>query len=198
MRCIARVSVQASVRLPALFAMVALLAACSLTAPPRPAPPQPRTPPPSQPQLPGEPDTPPAIPAPLPREQPPSQPARPVPTAPVVRQYQLGPASRALVEQARALAASGDFPVAVATIERALRIEPANPLLWIELGQVHQAAGNYAQAESTARKALSLASADLAVQSAAWQLAARSLRARGKVQEAQRADAQAYALLPDR
>ncbi len=178
-------------------AALLILTACSLTAPPRPAP-QPRTPPSPQSQPPVEPQTPPAVPDSVPQEQLPPSPARPVPTAPVVRQYQLAPASRALVEQARKLTGSGDFPVAIATIERALRIEPANPLLWIELGQVQQAAGNYAQAESTARKALSLASADLAVQSAAWQLVARSLRARGKVQDAQRADAQAYALMPDR
>lgn len=87
--------------------------------------------------------------------------------------------------------------MAVSTVERALRIEPANPLLWIELGKVHQAAKNYAQAESTARKALSLASADLRAQAAAWQLIAQSFRARGREQDAQDADERAYALMPD-
>jgi Flp pilus assembly protein TadD len=40
------------------------------------------------------------------------------------------------VTQAQSQAASGNFPVAAASIERALRIEPSNPLLWIELGTI--------------------------------------------------------------
>jgi len=136
------------------------------------------------------------VPQPPPVEQVPPPPPR-KPPAPTVKEYQLGAASRALVAQAQTQTASREYPGAVATLERALRIEPANPLLWIELGKVHQASGRYAQAESTARKALSLASADLRVQAAAWQLVAQSLRARGKAQEAQQADARAYALLPD-
>jgi predicted Zn-dependent protease len=86
--------------------------------------------------------------------------------------------------------------VAAGTIERALRIEADNPLLWIELGKVRYASGNYSQAEHTARKALSLSTGDLKTQSAAWQLIAKSLRARGRADEALQADARAYALVP--
>ena len=92
---------------------------------------------------------------------------------------------------------SRDFPVAAASVERALRIEPDNPLLWIELGKVQQAAGNYAQAGHTGKKALSLATGDLKAQVAAWQLIARSLRAQGRNDEALAADARADALMPD-
>ncbi len=130
---------------------------------------------------------------PPPEEQPPPPPPR----APTIREYRLSPATKALVTQAQSLAASGDFPVAQSTVERALRIEPGNPLLWIELGKIHQAAANYPQAESTARKALSLATGDIKVQAAAWQLVAQSLRARGRVQEAQQAQARADSLTPD-
>ena len=44
-------------------------------------------------------------------------------------------------------AASGDFGQAAATLERALRIEPDNPLLWIELGRIRLAESNPAQAD---------------------------------------------------
>ncbi len=51
----------------------------------------------------------------------------------------------------------GEYPAAIATLERALRIEPSNPLVWIELGQVHLASRNAPQAESMGRKAVALA-----------------------------------------
>jgi len=117
--------------------------------------------------------------------QPPPQPAR---------EYKLGPASAALVSQAHTQAAAGNPDLAAATIERALRIEPANPLLWIELGAVHQGAGHYAQADSMAHKALQLAAGDPRAEASAWLLVAESLRARGRTAEASEADARAHAL----
>ena len=70
--------------------------------------------------------------------------------------------------------------VAASSIERALRIEPDNPLLWIELGKVRLAEGNYVQAENMGRKAVSMSVNAPRAQSAAWRLIADSLRARGK------------------
>lgn len=183
-------------RILCLIFVLLLAASCSLTAPPSTTPSAKRVPAPSPRN---KTETPEARrpPPPVTEPPPPPVPPPPVPSSPAVKEYQLSPASKALVAQAKTLAASGDFPVAVSTIERALRIEPTNPLLWIELGNVHQASANYAQAESTARKALSLASSDLRAQATAWQLIAQSLRARGKVQEAQIAQARADALMPD-
>ncbi len=66
-------------------------------------------------------------------------------------------AGRALLEQGRAQRLAGDFGQASASLERALRIEPAQPALWLELGQLRFDEGDYAQAEQMARKALSLA-----------------------------------------
>jgi tetratricopeptide (TPR) repeat protein len=126
-------------------------------------------------------------------ERPPSGPARPQRAAP--REHTIGPAARALVTQARAQAASGDYAVAAASIERALKIEPENPLLWIELGKVRQAQGNHAQAEMMGRKALAAAADDPKAQSAAWRLIAESQRARGRVQEARESEARAAAPL---
>jgi len=99
----------------------------------------------------------------------------------------LGPASRALVTQAQAQRKKGDLPGASVSLERAMRIEPNNPLLWIEMGRLRMDQHNYLQAENMARKALSIAVGDDRTQSAAWLLIADSLRARGKNPQAQEA-----------
>lgn len=87
--------------------------------------------------------------------------------------------------------ASKNYAVAASSIERALRIEPDNALLWIELGKVRQAEGNYVQAENMGRKAVSMSGNAPRANSAAWSLIAESLRARGKNVEAQAAEARA-------
>jgi tetratricopeptide (TPR) repeat protein len=74
-------------------------------------------------------------------------------------------ASQSLLRQSRAEREVGDYATATATIERALRIDPSNPALWLELGEIHLAAGNRAQAEAMARKALTLAGDDRALES---------------------------------
>jgi tetratricopeptide (TPR) repeat protein len=112
----------------------------------------------------------------------------------VSREPVLGPASRALVDQARVQLAAKNYAVAAGSIERALRIEPDNALLWIELAKVRQAEGNYVQAENLARKAISMATQAPRAQSQAWQLVADTYRARGKNIEAQEAEAKAKSL----
>ncbi len=106
-------------------------------------------------------------------------------TAPPVatRQFQLGAAAAALVAQAHRQATT-DPQLAISTIERALRIEPDNPLLWIELGEIHEAAGRFEQAAGMGHKALQLATGDPHAQSASWRLIADSLKARGRNGEA--------------
>src|SRR5690349_17034860 len=163
--------------------MAILVSACTVPPPYRaPAPPAPV--PPSE----GSVQT-----RPAPPPETPPEPAQPLP-APVVREPTLSAASRALVGQAQAQLASKNFPVAAASIERALRIEPDNPLLWIELGKVRLAEGNYVQAENMARKAVSMSVNAPRAQSSAWRLIADSYRARGKNIEAQEAQARADSL----
>ncbi len=118
------------------------------------------------------------------------------PAPPPPRQFHLGPAASALVAQAHQQAAAGDTPQAAATLERALRIEPENPLVWIELGRVRLAENNAAQADAMGRKALTLASGDPAAQSSAWHLVAESLRARGNNGGAAEAERRATSLAP--
>jgi len=121
---------------------------------------------------------------------PPVEEPQPLPE-PVIREPVLSPASRALVSQAQTQLASKNFAVAASSLERALRIEPDNPLLWIELGKVRQAEGNYVQAENMGRKALSMSTNAPRAQSSAWSLIADSYRARGKNTEARDAETRA-------
>jgi tetratricopeptide (TPR) repeat protein len=122
---------------------------------------------------------------------PPTPVEEPQPLPEPIREPTLGPASRALVSQAQAQLATKNFAVAASSIERALRIEPDNPLLWIELGKVRQTEGNYVQAENMGRRAVALSVNAPRAQSAAWSLIAESYRARGKNTEAREAQARA-------
>jgi tetratricopeptide (TPR) repeat protein len=112
------------------------------------------------------------------------------------QQFTLGPAASALVSDAHTQEQSHDFGLAAETLERALSIEPRNPLVWIELGRENIQAGNPAQAYGMGRKALYLASGDPRAQASAWQLIAASLRAQGRNDEAYVAEEKAVALNP--
>ena len=79
-------------------------------------------------------------------------------------------ATTKLLEQSRVLLAAGEYGQATAAMERALRIEPNNPYLWIELGQIHLASGNSQQAAALAQKAMSMAGIDPGAQRAAQRL----------------------------
>ncbi len=169
------VKVVSGVKLAVAVAAVALLSGCpSLRSPP----PFPQNPP-----APG-----------AGTAQPPE--ATPVPPARPARQFHLGPAASSLVTQAHKQSASGDYGLAAATVERAMRIEPDNPLLWIELGRVRLTAGDNRQAESMGRKALAMATGDPRAQSASYRLIADALRALGRNDEAAQADRHANALAP--
>jgi len=100
----------------------------------------------------------------------PPAPAEPLPlprTAPPV-----GSAGQALLAQSRSHQAAGRYEQAAASIERALRIEPRQPVLWLELGTIRLKEGDFAQAESLGRKALSLAGGDASLTAKAEQLIA--------------------------
>ena len=82
-------------------------------------------------------------------------------------------ASAVLLEQARAQHDTGDYADATSTIERALRIDPNNPELWIALGEIKYDEGDRQQADLMARKALTLAAGDRSVQFRANRLISR-------------------------
>jgi len=149
-------------RAAALVCIVACCAACTtLGVASRPAPsnvPRPPSAPPSA-ERPSAP-----APAPLPPRTTPPR-AEPVPlprgdVPPARPQSDASGASGALLEQSRAQRAAGSVPAARASLERALRLDPNNPALWLELGELELENGNDGQAATLARKALTLAGRD--------------------------------------
>lgn len=80
--------------------------------------------------------------------------------------------SAVLLQQARSHLAEAEYPEAAASLERAIRIEPNNPWLYLELARVHFASGNLQQAEAQARRAASLAGGDDTARRAAERLLA--------------------------
>ena len=104
------------------------------------------------------------------------------------------PAVLTLVEQARAEAAENKLQSAVATIERAQRLEPRNPWLWQELARLHLAQGDHAQAESLAARSNTWAGSDPALRAANWRLIGAARSARGDAAGAQAAEARAVEL----
>jgi tetratricopeptide (TPR) repeat protein len=142
----------------------------------------------------------PSGPATLPSTQTPPAPSAPQPVPnsgappqqPAARENRLSPATGSLVTQARAQVARGDLLAASSTLDRALRIEPSNPLLWIELGRLRLDESDAHQAEICGRKALALASGDRRAQSQAGRLLADALRAQQRNQEALEVEKQPF------
>jgi hypothetical protein len=155
----------------AVAAAAVLLAGCHAA---------PLRPPPSDSSIPQPPDS---------SLSPPSPPQR-IPPPP--RENHLSPATRALVTQAQTLTSHGDLDGASSTLDRALRIEPNNPLLWIERGNLRLTEGDARQAENCGRKALTLASGDHATQVLAGRLLAEALRAQKRNQEAHEVETQPF------
>lgn len=98
-------------------------------------------------------------------------------TAPLTPAH--GPAVVALLDSADGQQQAGDLAAAVATLERALRIEPRNPRLWNRLAGLRLAQGRYTMAEQLAAKSNSLAGSDTGLKRSNWRLIARARDARG-------------------
>jgi hypothetical protein len=80
------------------------------------------------------------------------------------------PVSLALLAQSRSERAAGSYAAAASSIERALRIDPNDATLWLELGEIKLADRDPAQAQMMARKALTLAGGDRVIASRAQRL----------------------------
>ena len=118
------------------------------------------------------------------------------PPAPVTAQPQ-PPAVLALLDRAEDQANAGDFAAASTSLERAIRIDSRNPVLWHHLASVRLAEGEYAQAEQLAAKSNSLAPGNHALQVRNWQLIAEARRSRGDTTGAGAAERQIRALAND-
>ena len=89
----------------------------------------------------------------------PGPPPQPVPVPPPLPPASSG-ATAALLQQSRQQTAAGDYEMATSSLERALRINPRDAELWLELGRVKLRQGDNAQAESMGRRALAVAGSD--------------------------------------
>lgn len=115
-------------------------------------------------------------------------------TPPPAPHFELGPAAQALVADARGQEHTGHYALAAQTLERAVSIEPSNPLVWLALSRERLAAGHTAQSYGMARKALYLASGDVSAEASAWGQIAATLRAEGHDQAALTAEHKAAQL----
>jgi predicted Zn-dependent protease len=97
----------------------------------------------------------------------------------------------ALLDRAHTDIDGGQREAAGASLERALRIEPRNPWLWLELAQVRLTQGQYAQAITLARKSNSFAGRQSRVQAESWQVIGKALVAQGESAGAEQAFKQA-------
>ena len=128
-------------RTGAVVLLLAVLAGCAVPIGPTPAPPVPPTAPPQP--------TPPAT-------------AEPEPPGPAPS------VTLALVQESDVAREHGDYEKAVQLLERAIRIEPDRPDLWIGLATAHLEQGDYDSAEQFARKALLFTGTQYGLEQRAW------------------------------
>jgi Flp pilus assembly protein TadD len=98
----------------------------------------------------------------------------------------------ALLAQSQAARADGDYGLAVTTIERAVRLEPNDPTLWLEYGRLQLALGNFDQALAQGRRAANLAGSDAAMRSEASRLIADANRERARAAAADAREAELH------
>ena len=135
------------------------------------------------------PETPPSVsPAPVP---PPAAPPAPRASEPAPPSSQ---AVTALLETAEQRAQAGNLDSAAAVLERAVRLEPQNALLWHRLATLRLRQGQYAQAASLAAKSNALAGTNRSLQASNWDTIAQAKDKLGDAEGARAARAKAHAL----
>lgn len=92
-----------------------------------------------------------------------------------------------LLNKAHDQAAAGRLDAAGANLERALRIEPRNSVLWQELARVRLDQGQYRQAENLAAKSNALAGGNRYLQAENWRIIGEARNRRGDLEGARAA-----------
>jgi hypothetical protein len=92
-----------------------------------------------------------------------------------------GPAVVALLNDADQYSAAGRREQAVASLERALRIEPGNPVLWHRLSRLRLQQGQWDQAIALAKKSNALTRGNEELQANNWEVIAEARAAMGDV-----------------
>lgn len=110
-------------------------------------------------------------------DEPPVTVAQPAPVMDEIAQP-TGPAGF-LLDQAARQRESGDLQAAATSVERAMRIQPGNPWLSLELARIRLEQGNHGQAELLAQRALAQAGGDRGLRSTCWEVTAAAREAAG-------------------
>ncbi len=110
-----------------------------------------------------------------------------VPSTPPRPEASSNPAVVALLDRVHSQAAAGELEQAGASLERALRIEPRNALLWQELARVRLDQGLYRQAESLAAKSNGFAAGDRTLRAENWRIIGQARSGQGDYRGAQTA-----------
>jgi predicted Zn-dependent protease len=113
--------------------------------------------------------------------------------APAVSASQGNPAVLALLESAQSQQQAGNYEQAAAALERALRLEPRNAMLWHRLAQVRLSQGQWRNAIDFAAKSNSLAGGERNLQASNWLVIAQAKERQGDREGAQAARARVEA-----
>jgi len=89
-----------------------------------------------------------------------------------------------LLAQSESLRTEGKGQQAIAMVERAIRLEPSNGDLWVQLGRLNYEKRGYARAEQYARRGISLSQANSDTLKHGWLLLADVSEARGDIEGA--------------
>ena len=110
-----------------------------------------------------------------------------------VQRKKTGSAAMSLLSTAERQERAGQLTTAAATLERALRIEPRNPVLLSRLARVRFSQGQHQRAISFASKSNGLAGGNYILKRNNWSLIAKAKRAMGDEFGAQQAGRRAAA-----
>lgn len=103
----------------------------------------------------------------------------------------------ALLAQARSAAMEGQLARSEAFLERALRIEPRNPVLWHYMAKLRLNEGRLKQAAGLAAKSNSLDRDNKILQADNWRIIAHARHQQGDIEGARRAQAKVDELLSE-
>ena len=103
------------------------------------------------------------------------------------------PAVLALLDSAQNQQQAGNYEQAAAALERALRLEPRNAMLWHRLAQVRLSQGQWRNAIDFAAKSNSLAGGERKLQASNWLVIAQAKERQGDREGAQAARARVEA-----
>ena len=99
-----------------------------------------------------------------------------------------------LLSQADQYRVSGQSQQALVTLERAIQIEPVDPVPWYQTAQTYSSLGHHNQAIDFAQRAASLSSSHPSLRRGCWRLIANSHQALGQLQQAELANQTAEAI----